>query len=646
MRCPDFPNWVSSLALVLIAACTSLPTDSTIEDDRPPRPTEGLPALSAEDPAVQACQQRLAEGDRAGAAAAIRELAAGHDFQEKGQPELAKFYWLLLEVAEQQGDLDTAAQVLGGLVVANDYDAPKELWRFLRAHGREALERQGVIHHDNVSVWMEVGAAADAGDWVAARAVVDRAASLTSGFWVPPYVVAARIFLGDLLRQAGKFEAALVSYAWAAQAQALAQGTESPSARHDLAFVGVRLERMFYDMGEPAWSLEAMQLVNPFWYAVKEHPPTFAVDAGMRERLSADADRAMAQITHLLSFGVHPPEDRDPMDLLAACRGAREIEGSERTLEFREVGLVVRDLAGAYAFELPSLGLTLDVAHIAMETTHLGFTGTVTRNFGSSAKPFCMRWSNDGAVYIGTAGFESHGVMLRPDAAPTVGSGYFGRPPEELLAVKQVYENEVLPGRALPEFGERRRLTLRTQGDLLLTTEGYLQGERVVPDGPTVVILNTEEAYASQFALGDAGPWRRAGSLTRLTPLSPLSDVDGSLVAWVSPTQWVARIDDERRRARDAEIAKINEQIADQIRWQQMVDRWHEEAAENTPPPSPQGWPCYLCDGTGTISTGGGWEDHSSWVTDSDGNSHYVTSSRWIATTRVQCTECGGSGYR
>jgi hypothetical protein len=268
------------------------------------------------------------------------------------------------------------------------------------------------------------------------------------------------------------------------------------------------------------------------------------------------------------------------------------------------------------------------------------------------APPRCLRTFNDGSVFIGTTGFESYGVLLRRGVKPYVGAGRFGRHPDDSLRARQFFERTTIPGKPVEGLGERQSFAVRTVDEFVLLGEGYVDGDRLVPDGPVRLTYGPNDWYAGFYSLGVAGPWRRCGDLLTKSDMQAITDLAGNLVSWMSPEEWA----ESMQRMKDDQLAeqrRLDEKrLADQIAWDAAQKAyWESEQAVRELDGGNGGSEmplrtCYMCDGTGMVRKGGGSETYSSWVTDGNGVSHYVTSTRWVSSQPVTCEYCGGAGER
>ncbi|MCK6445266.1 MAG: hypothetical protein L6Q99_02645 [Planctomycetes bacterium] len=587
-----------------------------------------------------------AAGSWNGAAARAEELT--RKYNPVVTPSEATNAWKMFEACELVRKLDVAAVLL--IELLDDFDAPRELWRFAKTYGVEVLERNGASRYPRIDVFMRMGRHCEAGEWVAARALMETEYSDTQ-LGPHPHRILAQVYLGDLLRDAGRFEPALAEYTAAAYAESLHDGPDDPGAKSVATVLSVRIENLLYEMGEPAWALDAMKNINANYALLEPHAAAKRVDQSVRDRINADVRHVQSGDLHGRSL-----EDLATLDLRAALSAVDGLTVVERN------GETVR-------FASEELGLSIQVADDVIEVDSTKpehgvgrFTSTwdvelkptlmyVQWSSKPPAPPRCLRTFNDGSVFIGTTGFESHGVLLRRGVKPYVGAGRFGRHPDDSLRVRQFFERATIPGKPVEGLGERQSFAVRTADEFVLLGEGYVDGDRLVPDGPVRLTYGPNDWYAGFYSLGVAGPWRRCGDVLTKSDMDAITDLAGNLVPWMSPEDWALSMD-RMREDRLAEQRRLDEQrVAEQIAYDEMQKAYWEairgerelRGNDGSAPPLRT---CYMCEGVGMVYKGGGSESYSSWITDNAGVSHYVTSTRWVSSQRVTCDYCGGAGER
>lgn len=569
--------------------------------------------------------------------------------------------WTMVEACERANRLDGAARVLIALSTSrNSFEAPLELRRFAKAHGLEVLERNGAFDGNKlIDVWFSMSRLVDEGQWAAARELFET--EYSDGEYGPCLErIFSQVFLGDMLREAGRYEAALAEYTLAAYAESLHSGPGDSVGDQNAIVLSVRIECLLYEMGEPSWALDAMKNINPKYPLLEHHGLATKHDKTLRAQLDAD-------VQHFTSGDLYSREiatlaSPNLRETLAALRGVEVVERTDDVIRYEAKELSLRFAVSKERVEVestrPEHDTTTRAGHdIGRFTTNWDVELVPTLNYFEwaslpPAPPRCVRIFGDGSVFVGSPGFESQGVLLFPDREPYVGVGRFGRPPEEALRAIHFFERTTIPGRPIDGLGERTRFAARTADQSVLFGEGYVDGDRLVPDGPVRLTTGQDTWYAGHFTLGVAGPWRRCGTLFTKSDLSAITDVFGNLVPWMSPGEWAESM--ERMKSdRLAEQRRLDEKrLAEQIAWDAAQKAyWDSEYAvrESRGGNGGSGAPlstCYMCDGTGMVSKGGGMESYSGWVTDGAGVSHYVSGSRWVPSERVTCDYCGGAGER
>ncbi len=552
--------------------------------------------------------------------------------------------WKMAEGCERAGDFKTQAIALRGLAHHADPDAPLALVDFAKAHGTELLERCGALERAEVVTWLAVADACERGDWAGARQHILAAFPGADG--VPEkHAAASHILLGDLLRRAERCEAALVEYTTAAFARSEFADPLSAEAQHDRTLGCVRLESLLFEMGEGDWALQAMILVNLQKSLLEYFPRSQALDQAVRD--GANAEAAMMQEL-LLAYDI--PAEPESFDFERELAGLPEFESPQLqgtatawSAPAARLKLISTDEALRVECTDPRVG-TYSVAWTTREWDPGLKCFVFTEPANSGGK--CVRSFRDGALFFGSSGFASEGLLLRLGEEPYFGPGLFGFPLEQATDVVKFRKNEPAPGPRIEGLGERRSFVADVACGGVLVGEGYVsEDEKLVPDGIVRLSYKSDQWFRTRFSLGVAAPWRRSGTVIHRSDLSRLEDVTGAQVAWVDPEQWFKRIEQAKELFAAAQKAE-----ADRA-WRMQMEAWQsmgQYEGHGVQIEREVGvYTCYRCDGIGSIYSGGGWESYSYLVqTDPGSPPSVATGSRWVSGQSVPCPECFGSGRK
>lgn len=571
------------------------------------------------------------------AAIALRDF----NFETYADLEEQSALWKMAEACERAGAVQTHALVLRGLANIADPDAPLALLEFAAAHGREPLERCGALQRPEVATWLAMEADCQRGDWAAARERI--AATFPEKDGAPQrHAIASHILLGDLLRRAERNEPALVEYSTAAFARALAGDPLGYIAARERTLGCARLESLLFEMGEGEWALEAMKLVNRQKELLECYPRSRIADQAARDAIDAEAELMKTIIWHY----DNPPAPELPklaQDLAAlAVFSAPQVDGHTTTWNATSLGLtlVATDEVLRVESSLPSVG-AYEVAWTT-ETWESGPKCTVYTE-PQNSRGRCVRRFRDGSIYFGSSGFDSDGLLLRRNSEPYAGRGLFGRPPEEALQVVNFRKNEPAAGRSIDGLGERRSFVATVACGAFLIGEGYVQGDKLAPDGVVRLAYSSGDWFRTRFSMGVAAPWRRSGNVILRTDLAFLEDLSGEQVAWVDPGQWGARIDEAEKLQAAAQREMFESQLRERMAtWATMGQGYyHGESLQG----EAGGHPCYTCNGVGSVYGSGRWESYT-YYEQSDPSSLPTprTGTRWVNGARDNCPKCFGTG--
>jgi hypothetical protein len=573
---------------------------------------------------------------------AVRALQR-FDFESEYAASNARPLWRMAEACERVGDAKTQAICLRGAAHVGDPDAPAAVLRFVGQHGSELLERCGAFERPEIPLWLAMASDCARGEWAAAQARIEPALPPQNG--APHRVaLATHTLLGDLLADAGLCEPALVEYSAAAFGRSLAGDPLDYRAQCDRTLGCVRLETLLLEMGEGAWALEAMKHVNLQRDLLEYFPASQRLDEAARAAANAEA-AVIQSIVFKYDLPTEPQSGEFEQDLarLEVFRAPTNAQ-RPRVWEAPSAGLrlVLGDETLRVESEQPSLG-TFEVAW-------------TTRSWSSHQKCFvytaptsdvarCVRRFADGSLYFGGVGFDADGLLLRPGAAPYVGRVLLGRPYDDVLRVVGFESNDPVDAPRHAEFGERRRFVALTAVGAYLVGEGYVRGERLVPDGAVRLSYAPDEWYRAEFRFGVGELWRRSGTVVQRSDLSRLASVDGTQVAWTDPEQWALHIEKVKTL-----VAQAAREQAERD-WRRQLEVWgsmdqgggHGQELGQTVAQSP----CYHCDGTGTQYKSGRMESYTYYVYDDPTQPPSLrTGSRWVQGERVTCGECAGSGVQ
>lgn len=549
--------------------------------------------------------------------------------------------WKMAQACEQAGAVQTHALVLRALANLADPDAPLALLEFTAVHGREPLERCGALERREVATWLAMEADCQRGDWAAARERITTNFPEVDGL-PQTHAAASHILLGDLLRRAERCEPALVEYTQAAYGRALAGDPLGYLAVRERTLGCVRLESLLFEMGEGALALEAMKIVNLKRDMLADYPRSRAADQAVRDDILAEAE-VMDDINPRYDNPKAPELSKLAQDLAAlSLFSAPVVEGRSTSWSAPSLGLklVASDEVLRVESSLPGVG-SYDVAWTT-ETWQSGpkcFVYTEPQD----SRGRCVRRYRDGSIFFGSSGFDSDGLLLRRGREPYAGPGLFGRPLEEALAVVSFRQNEPAKGPSIDGLGERRSFVANVACGAFLIGEGFVQGDKLVPDGVVRLAYSPDEWFRTRFALGAAAPWRRSGNVVLRTDLSTLEDLDGQQVAWVDPQQWGARIEQAEKLQASAEREQFERQLRAQMDvWATMGQGYyHGEQTQG----QAGGLPCYTCNGVGSVYGSGRWESYT-YYEQSDPSSLPTprTGTRWVNGARDNCPKCFGTG--
>lgn len=549
--------------------------------------------------------------------------------------------WKMAEACERAGAVHTHALVLRGLANLGDPDAPLALLEFVAAHGREPLERCGALERCEVATWLAMAADCERGDWVAARERITANFPEVDGL-PSAHVAASHILLGDLLRRAERCEPALVEYTQAAFGRSLAGDPLGYLSARERTLGCVRLESLLFEMGEGDWALEAMKIVNVNRKLLTIYPRSQVIDQATRDAVNADA--AVLDDINLRydnPKGPKLPELAQDLGALAIFN-APVFEGRSATWSAPSLGLklVATDEALRIESSLPSVG-SYEVAWIA-ETWEYG-PKCVVYTEPHDFRGRCVRRYRDGSIFFGSSGFESDGLLLRRGRDPYAGPGLFGRPLEEALAVVSFRRNEPAGGPSLEGLGQRRSFVASVACGAFLIGEGFVQGDKLVPDGVVRLAYSPVDWFRTRFTHGVAAPWRRSGNLVLRTELSPLEDLHGLHVAWVDPAQWAARIEQAEKLQASAEREQFERLLRAQLDVWSTMGQGHYQGEQLQGQAG--GHPCYACNGVGSVYGSGRWESYT-YYEQSDPSSLPTprSATRWVNGARDNCPKCLGTG--
>ncbi len=607
-----------------------------------------LPPLGLRSPLRHQFDSQYEAQEWDAAAATVALILAEYDLREFEPDDYVNPYptresvWHMAEAAERGGKVREAAIVLGALGSRQSLDAPFALAQLAKRHGDGVWDAAATMAPTLVPEWRAVVDRCARGEWRAVRAQLD----------AEPRVL-SRFLLGDLLREAGQLQAALVEYTIATWDGASSRGRSSMA---QYALGCVRIEAVLYDMGEPLLASQAMEVVNRERAELALHAPSQALDQRIRTELGADArrDEVFLRLVRRL------PEPAAP-DLAAAigklagfAAPVRDGEAQTFRLQQPALAVVVEPTAVVVRGEgVEGLGEFRVDRSAARWHPGLGY-----HEFLGVGKqgPRCLRLYEDGALFVGSAGFDSYGVFCPVKGTPIVGAGHFGRPIVEGLTLQKEVEYLTLSG-GQPRFGVPRRRYLGRMADgTFFQGEGYQNGDRLIPDGPVWVGDPGRDWYTTEFRLGEPGVWRQHTGLLRSTTLAAITDVRGERVALQPTSEVLAALEpvwreiDARNAADNA--AREAARRADEIRWQRIREGWERSAAifaeldaERAAREPQQPQVCSVCSGTGRSQSNAVFGQRTYYVQDTPGSPlRAVTVARHDSNTFQQCPACRGSG--
>lgn len=563
------------------------------------------------------------------------------DFETYADVDERAALWRMAEACEKVGDAQTHAVALRGLTNLADPDAPLALLEFVAAHGREPLERCGALERREVATWLAMEADCQRGDWAAARERI--AANFPDVDGAPQtHAAASHILLGDLLRRAERCEPALAEYSTAAYGRALAGDPLGYISVRERTLGCVRMESLLFEMGEGEWALEAMKIVNLKRDMLAAYPRSQVLDQAVRDGANAEAE-VLNDINWHYDNPKAPELPELAQDLAAlAVFGAPQLEGRATTWSAPSLGLklVASDEVLRVESSLSSVG-AYEVAWTT-ETWESGpkcFVYTEPQD----SRGRCVRRFRDGSIFFGSAGFDSNGLLLRRDREPYTGPGLFGRPLEEAVQVVSFRKNEPANGPSIEGLGERREFVANVACGAFLIGEGYVQGDNLVPDGVVRLAYSSSDWFRTRFVLGVAAPWRRSGNVVLSSNLSLIEDLSGQQVAWVDPRTWGERIEQAEKLQATAQREQFERGL------QAQMDIWASmgkgEGHGVQLGSGGGGYPCYTCNGVGSIYGSGRWESFTYYEQSDPGSLPTPRSgTRWVNGARDNCPKCFGTG--
>lgn len=571
------------------------------------------------------------------AATAFRD----YQFEVYANEEVNLALWRIVDACEQTQQLDTHALALRALACLADPDAPLAVLEFARAHGREPLERCGALQRPEIVTWLAMEADCQRGDWVAARQRIADNFPEENGV-MHFHAVASHFLLGDLLRRAERSEAALHEYTTGTFGRASMGDPFGYLAIHERTLGCVRMESLLFDMGEGNWAASAMEIVNQQRKMLVYFPRTHAVDEAVRAAMNAEIKIVDSVLWHY--DNPKAPELAPFAEDLAALKifDAPQSSGNSTTWSAPKLGLklITTDEVLRVESTQSSVG-NFEVAWTSA-TWEYGPKCTLYTEPANS-KGRCMRRFRDGSIYLGSAGFDSLGLLLRRDQKPYSGSGLYGRPSSEALQLVSFRSNEAVEGPTIRGLGERRKFIASVACGAFLIGEGYIKGTKLVPDGLVRLAYSSDAWFRTHFTLGVAAPWRRSGNVILPSDLSRIEDLSGQQQVWIDPAQWKERI----KKAEELAAATQREQFERQFRAQMEVWSSMSQGGSSGGDPVPEagGYPCFICNGVGSIYGSGRWESYT-YYEQKDAASLPTprTGTRWVNGQRENCPKCFGSG--
>lgn len=617
-------NWIAVVGL-LMAACASSRT----------------PRLHLDGPMCERVETLHEDEDWVQLSTYGAELLHDVDFETYGANDERRVLWNIVEACEHAEDTNTHAMALRTLARLADPDAPLALVDFVRAHGREPLERCGALERTEIATWLAMESDCQRGDWKAARERI--AASFPDIDGLPQvHAIASHVLLGDLLRRAELSEPALVEYTTAAFWLAAVGDPLTKRAARERTLGCVRLESLLFEMGEGAWALKAMVLVNLQKSSLIHSPRSKALDQAVRDGANAETE-----VLQSINFHYDTP-------------AAPEVPALAQDLAALSVFEAPRVDGRGTSWSAPSLGLQLVATDevLRVESSHpnvgsyeVAWT-TQTWDFGPKCTVYtepqdshgrCVRRFRDGSIYFGSSGFDSDGLLLRRDHEPHAGPGLFGRPLEEAVQLVRFHSNEPADGPSIDGLGERRNFVAVVACGAFLIGEGYVQGDKLVPDGVVRLAYSSDNWFRTRFALGVAAPWRRSGNVILKSDLAFVEDLSGQQVAWVDPAQWGTRIEQAEKLRAAAEREQFESQWRTQMEvWATMGDGYYHGTSTEG---EGGGYPCYTCNGVGSVYGSGRWESYTYYVeSDPTSPASPRAGTRWVNGSRETCPKCYGTG--
>lgn len=637
---PQLPRAISCLLLLLFCL---LPASCA---------ASGEDVLRDADPRVQRFEAAFRASDWQDAAALAKEIVGAAVAPSHEIGAWHGFYWRMITALEQVGDFRTA---MAACVASGDPDAALEFRSLFLNHGIKA----------GTAVSAEIAAATKATtegrmllhvtlrsaleNWGGCREAIDQHAMSLARLHGGELRALGEFVLADSLLRADRLEAALAEYVTATWELSSFEVDHPQAAMHrTLGFL--RQAQVLATMGHLGLADEALQQA--------EQQPGVFVDRPrareVRDLLRGEIERRRAFTRRIMAYHGERQEPAHIWPLeFAKLQGVTAVAGglSLRQKDFRvaDAGLTIEVGDESMVFTTEGDAKAKPISFAFTEVNWNGALGCYEYSAGRG-RP-CLRRFADGSIYFGPPGFAALGIVLSPHHAPHGGLCHFGRPAAESFVVAEILERRKVEGRMLQGQQQREHFTARMKDGAIFLGEGFCDGERIIPDGQTVLCYGTQGWFESRCEMGTPGEWLRQLNMASKDTLGTLVDLAGKKVAYVPPSRTddvIAHFRGEERRLaqaeadarvrREAQLRRDREEAAE-------VLRWHEEWQRQQP--APQLSACEFCNGAGSTYRGGGAEQYRYSVQDQvNGPWREVIGVRHTSGSMVPCRYCDGNGVR